>query len=108
MFNGMKWTELKRDEYDRLGLLPQIILNIDPRPVKEQVADRYAHGGGWHPFGQGKWKFDPVRHTLKYPGDPVFHPYWVTEVRDETVYVYQSGIVAVVQKDGSFEVTRMD
>lgn len=105
-----KWTELKRDAYDRLGWLPQLLSGDDPRPFSEQIAENYAHGGGWSPFGEGRWKFDPVEHTLRYPGDPVFKPYWsLTEnANGQTLFVYQSGIVCVVDKDGRFQVTRMD
>lgn len=100
------WELFRPDALDWLGYLPQIILHSDPRPVKEQVRERYAHGGGWHPF-EG-FVFSPEKLTIKYPGDPAYKALARTEVNEETVIVYPHAWVLVLQKDGSYEISRMD
>lgn len=91
-----------------LGLIPELITVHDPRSVAEQIADNYAHGGGYSPFGKGRWKFDPVAKSLKYPGDSAYKGVAELRVRDELFIVFQHAVCAVVQKDGSFDVVRMD
>jgi hypothetical protein len=93
---------------DLLGFIPDFILEMDPRPAREQINDRYAHGGGWHPFGKGEWVYDPASGSIKYPGDPAYLPVAKGQLRDETILVYKHAWVCIVQKDGSFEVSRMD
>jgi len=91
-----------------LGFLPDILLDNDPRPMKEQISDRYRHGGGWHPMS-GMTLHDGG--TLHFPGDPPFHPVAKIELEDgrsEFAYLYEHDFVAIIQADGSFEVSRMD
>lgn len=103
------WTKhKKRLSYDMLGFIPYIIDENDPRPVAEQIDDRYAHGGGWKPFGESEWKMSGDRSKIYYPGDPPLSLLFSTRIRDEQVLVYDCAMVAVVQKDGRFAVTRMD
>lgn len=91
------------------GLLPLIISDRDPRPVKDQIEDRYAHGGGYRPLNGFKLK-RPATSVLylHYPGDPPFYEVARTQVRDELVVLFDSSFVAIIQPDGSFAVTRMD
>jgi hypothetical protein len=92
-----------------LGFLPEILLEEDKRTVKEQLEDRYSHGGGWRPFGDKKFKLDQMTKVLRYPGDPPFKPAAFTQIGDETVVFYpQCSLLAVIQKDGSWEITRVD
>src|SRR5678815_3186018 len=77
----------------------------DPRPAAEQLDEYYRHGG-WRPF-EG-FKFDKAKGTIKYPGDPAHEPLAGMWLRDEMVLIYEHGWVAIVQKDGSFAVCRMD
>lgn len=91
-----------------LGFLPQIVSSLDPRSISEQINANYAHGGGWHPWGKGQWTFDATSKTLKYPGDPTFKPIAELQVRNELFIVYQNAICVALQKDGTFEVQRMD
>lgn len=109
----MPWVQLdhtlnSNQVVDMLGFLPQIVSSLDPRPIKEQVNANYPHGGGWHPFGAGQWKFDAAHKTLKYPGDPLFKPIAELQVRDELFIVYQHAWTVIMQKDGTYEVSRMD
>ena len=95
---------------EHLGFLPHILLASDPRPISDQLEDRYAHGGGYAPYGQGRWDFDPSTHALTYDGDrpmypdAIFHP----SNPDETLYLYDHAIAAIVQSDGTFAVVRLD
>lgn len=86
--------------------LPYFLHLDDPRPAAEQFNERY-HFGGWHPR-----KGDPTKlgnnDELLYPGDPPLPPLAKCKLRDETIILYQSDFVAIIQPDRSFEVSRMD
>lgn len=103
----MIWTSLnKRFDIQGLGFLPDLISDLDPRKVAEQLEDNYAHGGGWRP-NKG-FKFNPITHALNYPGDPALLPLATAKCRDETLYFYDCAFLCVVQTDGSWEVSRVD
>src|SRR5580704_18007890 len=85
------------------GFLPEILLAEDERPVKEQLDDRYSHGGGFRPFGDKKFKLDQMTKVLRYPGDPPFMPAAWTQIGVETVVFYpQCSLLAIIQKDGAW------
>ena len=67
----------------------------------------YAHGGGWHGMN-GFRMSDPKTCILQYPGDPPLKPIAMMRLRDERIFVYEHGITAIVQPDGSFEAARLD
>jgi hypothetical protein len=101
----MEWEmmhPLVRDEH--LGYIPSFLKLEDERPAKEQFQERYWPG--WHPFTG--FKMDPKTYELRYPGDPAYKPLASTMLRDEKVLVYNHAWVAIVQKDGSYEIARMD
>jgi hypothetical protein len=87
-----------------LGFLTDIIDDSDSRPVKEQVNEKYAYGGGWRPLPG--FRLDGLE--LSYPGDPPMMPVAMAQLRDEQVMLYPHDWVLVVQPDGSFECSRMD
>lgn len=87
-----------------LGYIPSFLSENDPRPAREQIIDNYV--GGWLSFKGFVLQSDGL--TLKYPGDPALLPLWQAELRDETIVVYQHAWVMIKQKDGSFEVARLD
>lgn len=87
------------------GLIPSFLDEDDERKAVEQLDGNYRHGGGWRPMPNFKLLGG---YVLQYPGDPPLKPLGFMKLRDEMVFVYQHGIVAVVQKDRSFEVSRMD
>ncbi len=91
---------------EQLGLLPYFIDPQDPRPAREQLDANYQHGGGWLPVAG--FTRDPKSGDLKFPGDPSLSPIAFMRLRDEMVVFYPFAFVAIVQKDGSFEVARMD
>lgn len=90
-----------------LGFLPGFFSEADPRAAKDQIETAYAHGGGWNPFGEGRWTMAPDG-TLHYPEDPPFRMLAEAKLHDEIIRFYDCSFVAVVQPDGSFAVTRMD
>lgn len=103
------WCLLNGYPLEGLGFLPDILMSEDKRPVKEQLEDRYRHGGGWRPFGDKKFKLNPKTLVLTYPGDPPFKPCATTQIGDEKVVFYaQCSLLAVIQPDGKWEVTRVD
>jgi hypothetical protein len=87
-----------------LGYLPNFISDNDNRSAKEQIDDRYI--SGWHEF-KG-FDMNPETNALIYPGNPDYPPLWSRKLREETIILYQHSWVAIVQKDGSFEVARID
>ena len=93
---------------EHLGFIPQMLNPQDPRPAAEQFDKNYAHGGGWSPNVGSAFKMDPATKTLKYPGDPAMKPLARAKFRDEEIYFYESAVVAIVQSNGTFEVSRMD
>jgi len=47
-------------------------------------------------------------HKLRYPGDPILAPLAQAKLRDELIVFYRHALVAIIQPDGSFEVSRVD
>lgn len=91
-----------------IGYLPDIILEGDMRPAAEQIAERYAHGGGYNPFGKGIWTVGE-KMELQYPGDPpleakatLIHP------NGEIIILYVADIVGIFKPDKTFDVVRLD
>ena len=89
-----------------LGFLPDILLDEDKRPVKEQLEDRYSHGGGWRPI-PGITMLP--NKTLHFPQDPPYRPSAVARINDEVVVFYeQASLLAVIQPDKTYEIVRVD
>jgi hypothetical protein len=95
----------KRTTIGALGFIPSFLDPADPRPAVQQFDSNYQ--SGWHP--QSGFTLD-LRNggTLHYPGDPPFKPLAMIVLRDEIIFVYRYGYVAVVQPGGEFEACRMD
>jgi len=90
---------------DHLGLLPDFLQDWDMRPAKEQINQRYAHGEGWSPmngFSMGSY------YVLYYKGDAPLKPLARLVFRSELILFYNHAWLAIVQKDGSYEVSRVD
>jgi hypothetical protein len=90
-----------------LGYIPQFFSEADPRPAKEQINTAYAHGGGWRPTSVAK-QFKRVPNGIKYPGDPVYYEIARAKLRDETIILYEHAWLMIEQKDGSWEMARVD
>ena len=91
-----------------VGLLPEFLSELDERGACEQFDANYC--GGWRDSRVGDSGFRTFDNfgKLLYPGDPPLHALAQATLRDETIIVYQSAYVAVVQKDGSFRASRLD
>jgi hypothetical protein len=102
----MIWVSLDPSFHlDRLGLLLDILSASDRRPVKEQLEDRYRHGGGWRPI-QG---FRMQKNRTLLTDDASYRPAAAADVNGELVIFYKNcSLLAVIQQDGKFEVTRVD
>lgn len=99
----MKWTLLHpKATPAHLGYIPGFLKEEDPRPAAEQFRERYV--GGWHPFAG----FKMTGEGLEYPGDPPMPAVAALKFRDEWIYLYAHAWVAIVQPDGTYEVSRMD
>jgi hypothetical protein len=90
---------------EMLGFIPYFLDEDDPRPAREQFDTAYHHGGGWRPFAGFEMLPDG---NLNYPGDPPVLVLAETKLRDETIRFYEHSWVAVIQPDGSYEISRMD
>jgi len=97
-------TWITMGKAEDLGFLPAFIDDNDQRPAREQLKENYAHGGGWRPMS-GWIRMGTV---ITYPGDPPMRPIAMTKLRDETLYLYPHAFLMILQKDGSFEVSRVD
>lgn len=91
---------------DIVGYIPTFLSESDPRSAKEQIDTAYAHGGGWEPFNG--FTMDKETGTITYPGDPPMKPAAIAKLHDETIVVYPYAWVAIFQKDGSYEIARID
>ena len=99
-----RWIQLDpRANPYHLGFIPSFLNEGDPRSAKEQFKSNYS--GGWMQF-QGFTLLDDG--GLKYPGDPPMRPLFMTQFRDETITVYECSWVMIMQKNGEWEVARMD
>lgn len=91
--------------YDILGFLPNFLSLDDPRSAREQLDFHYSFAGGYRPF-QGHTLGDD--NSLKYPGDPPLVPLAQAKLRNELVVYYRHSWVAIIQRDRSYVVARMD
>jgi hypothetical protein len=88
-----------------LGLIPTFVSDEDPRPAREQFDQNYGFAGGWQPFAGFKMLGNG---NMKYPDDPPTRLLFEAKLREETIRVYESAWVAIIQPNGEFEVCRMD
>jgi len=91
---------------EHIGKIPFWLDDVNPLSANEQINQNYWHGGGWVPFLG--FNMDPKTLALLYPGDTSMRPLAKTQIRDETIVFYDHSWVAIIQKDGSFEVARID
>lgn len=90
---------------EALGFIPSFLSEDDPRPAQEQFNEKYGFAGGWDPFPGFTMLSDG---SLEYLGDPPLLPLAETKLRDEVIRYYNHSWVAVIQPDGSYEISRMD
>jgi len=107
----MNWT----GNLHAVGAIPFFLRENDPRPAREQFAERYAHGGGWSPFEGFALSVREApegtrqgAYAIQYPDDPPYFELARAKLREELILVFPHAWVAIVQPDGSFEISRMD
>jgi hypothetical protein len=111
LYDGMIWIERHpQAQVDHLGFILTFFSPDDSRPAAEQVQAKYI--SGWHPIkGAGRYElgknFELTYHSVD-GSDPPMPCLWETKLRDEVIRVYNYGITAIFQKDGTFEVSRLD
>jgi hypothetical protein len=86
------------------GIIPSFLDTEDPRTAREQFDAHYQ--GGWQPFDG--FSFDKDTGVLSYLGDPPMRPLSAMIFREETIAIFPSAWVLVLQPDDSWEVCRMD
>ena len=116
------WVIKMPNASEHLGMLPAIISSFEDR-VADQLNNRYAHGGGYHPWGKGEFslvdvglnaslqtgEFKELHWTDGVETDDPFKEIARTETRHERVYLFEACILAIVDKvTGELNVTRVD
>lgn len=94
---------------DHMGLIPFFLNEHDPRPAVEQFSEAYI--AGWNDMKDFTLKkgVNPYdAYKLTFAGDPDLPEIGRVQLRDETIVLFDCSWVAVIQKDGSFTVSRMD
>lgn len=88
-----------------LGILPHYVMNEDyfHKDLKAALKEQYKFGM----FELTGGKIDD-KGIFEYPGDPELFPLIKIVRGDEIYYQYEHAIVAIVQKDGSTFITRLD
>lgn len=87
------------------GYIPEFIYASDPRPIWEQINERYI--GGWDAHLPGKWELHADDY-LHYPGDPPLMPLASARHGTERIIIYPHAWTVIVQDNGDFSVARLD
>lgn len=94
-----------------LGHIGALMRQDSTLTAAQQITRLYPFGG-WNPTFRSKDSGCQLKHlgggVMKYPGDPLQRPIAKAQLRDETIYVYDSEFWVIVQPDGSFEMARLD
>lgn len=112
----MQWQTFvpAQEAINLLGLIPGFLFEEDERPARDQINERYAHGGGWRPMegwhhsNEGGGLESDFLLLIQYPGDPVYEPIAMTKLHNETIWVYPYAWVAIESAKGEVEITRLD
>lgn len=95
------------------GYIPDFLDEADPRPAAEQINEHYV--SGWQHFAG--FKLNEKNLILTYgvasddpydPPDPPMSPLSVMSFRKETLAIYESAWVLIMQEDKTWEVARLD
>lgn len=87
---------------EMLGYIPGFLSLEDPRSAREQFNANYI--GGW----QSMPGFTMTPQGLTYPEDPMMVLIAECHLREEVIRFYQGSWVAIVQPDGTYDISRMD
>jgi hypothetical protein len=90
-----------------LGIIPTLLSPWDERSMLEQLHEGYRHGGGWFPFEGFSVQQRDGMYVLQYPGDPPYKERARITMNGETLCVFDSAWVLVIDKGGKQHVARM-
>lgn len=106
--NSLIWQQLheRASIETHLGYIPSFLDGKSDLPAAQQITANYPFGG-WMPFQGFKMLPDG---NLSYPSDPPTQALWQTHLpkTGEIVTVYEHAWVQIMQKDGTWEVARLD
>lgn len=88
-----------------VGFIPTFLDLDDPRPAKEQIAERYV--SGWFPFEGHNLNIEDGM-ILTFEDDPPMWPIAFAVMHDDLVFVYPHGWTMLFHKDGKWEIARLD
>jgi hypothetical protein len=91
-----------------LGMIPLMLSPHDERPMVEQLNEGYQHGGGWQPFKGFSVNSSGDYYYLTYPNDPPYKERARITMNGETLAVFDSAWVLVIDKEGKNHIARMD
>lgn len=90
------------------GAIPTFLDAADPRPAREQINERYRWGG-WKPFTGFKLVRSAAgEFSLVYPDDPPRRAVAFGQLREELIVLFESDWLMILQRDGSYEIARVD
>lgn len=112
-FEPQVWAVLcKREAFhpDLVGLIPSFLNENDPTPIAKQIDAAYQHGGGWRPIAgmslEAPFRLRGHNDTRGY--QPIAFTHLSDREEQVLVIVFESGMTAIMQADGSYEVARLD
>ena len=88
------------------GLIPSFLAANDPRPLRTQLNENYAHGGGWRPT-RG-FKFNRKTWAIRYKDDKPMQPLGGAALNGELCVIYPDAWVMVMHGDDEREIARLD
>ena len=91
-----------------VGLIPAFLDELDPRSAIEQIDQNYQHGGGWRDMDGTIFERESGEYVYCYPDDPPFQELSRAYFRDELLVFFDCQLLAVIQKDGSYRISRID
>lgn len=89
-----------------IGFVPYFFEAGDERHPAEQIAERYAHGGGWTPQEGFTIEEDGLRYKDGAKDRLLFS--FMVHGHPQTLHLYECAWLAIVEPDGSFAVSRVD
>jgi len=107
MINVINIIRRHPDDWD---FFPQLLDESDPRPAADQINERYV--GGWNSRMRFGVTCEPGTMTLRYTddraGEVTISPMSVMTFRHETLALFQSHYVVIMQPDESWDIARLD
>ena len=104
--NDVPWFFSDELAPELCGLIPHFLFAHDPRPLRQQIDERYSHGGGWR--SMGGWRFNRKKWAIRYGDDPPLQPLGGAALNGEICVVFPDAWVMVMRDDEHFDIARLD